>query len=119
MTIAIVKDQPAVPNVKSGSAPNRLEGVKFTGKLAFDDSYPTGGESLTAAMLGLSSIDFVDIPPSGGQVFQYDYTNSKVLVYRSDSDGVADGPLVERANAADLSALTAVHFEVVGKVAAY
>lgn len=49
--------------------------------IAFDASYPTGGESLTAADLGLRVIDFISIQPQSGFVFEYDYTNNKVLAY--------------------------------------
>lgn len=49
--------------------------------IAFDDSYPTGGESLTPAMLGLGTIDFISIGNKGGYVFEYDYANQKVIVY--------------------------------------
>ena len=50
-----------------------------TFKLAFDSSYPTGGESLTAANLGLSTVDFILIEPASGYLFEYDHTNSKVI----------------------------------------
>lgn len=53
------------------------------GTIAFDDSYPTGGESLTAANVGLQKIDSIDFDATAGFVFQYDFTNSKVLVYQS------------------------------------
>ena len=49
--------------------------------LDFDSSYPTGGESLTAADLGLRTIDFINIESKSGLVFEYDYTNYKVLAY--------------------------------------
>ena len=52
-----------------------------TGTLAFDSSYPTGGESLTAANLGLSILDFILIQTTKGLMFEYDYTNSLVLAY--------------------------------------
>jgi len=50
-----------------------------TFKLAFDTSYPTGGESLTAADLGLSSLDFILVEPASGCLFEYDHTNSKLI----------------------------------------
>lgn len=60
-----------------------------TGTLAFDSSYPTGGESLTAANLGMSKIWVVMFPENKtGYAFEYDYTNSKVLVY---SQGATTG----------------------------
>lgn len=123
MTLAITYDDKRNDVHKAGDAPPRLEHIKRSGKLAFDASYPntggTVGEPLTAAMLQLSEVVFVDIPPNGGFQFQYDYDNSVVHVFQQDIDAVADGPLVQIANAVDLSALTAVHFEVVGKVAPY
>tara|TARA_R110000824_G_scaffold387918_1_gene583327 strand:- start:379 stop:807 length:429 start_codon:yes stop_codon:yes gene_type:complete len=45
----------------------------------FDSSYPTGGETLTPANLGLRVIEHIDIFPQGGATFEYDYTNEKVL----------------------------------------
>jgi hypothetical protein len=56
--------------------------------IAFDSSYPTGGESLTAADLGLKKIDMIQIQPQSGLVFEYDYTNSKVKAY---AQGVSVG----------------------------
>lgn len=86
------------------SGGSRIETVVV---IAFDNSYPTGGEPLTKAELGLSSVDSVVIPSVGGYVFNYDYINEKVLVYVEE--GVAaGGPLLEVANATDLSALTGV-----------
>jgi len=53
-----------------------------TGTIAFDSSYPTGGESFAASDLGLRTIDLM-LFQSGtkGLAFEYDYTNSKVLAY--------------------------------------
>jgi len=48
---------------------------------AFDSSYPRGGESLTAADLGLDSIDMVMVAPVDGYTFEYDYTNSLLKAY--------------------------------------
>tara|TARA_R110000765_G_C18438015_1_gene546563 strand:- start:8 stop:436 length:429 start_codon:yes stop_codon:yes gene_type:complete len=59
-----------------------------TGTLAFDASYPTGGEALTPSDLGLAKIDFISISPQDGLVFEYDYTNEKVIVY---SQGIRTG----------------------------
>lgn len=52
------------------------------GTIAFDSSYPTGGESFTAADLGLRIVDMMILQSgSSGFAYEYDYTNSKVLVY--------------------------------------
>lgn len=46
----------------------------------FDDSYPTGGESLTDADMGLGvEVRTVTAEPAGGLYFEYDYTNSKLV----------------------------------------
>lgn len=46
--------------------------------IAFDASYPTGGESLTPSDLGLSVATHVQIAGNSGYIFEYDYTNEKV-----------------------------------------
>jgi len=53
------------------------------GTIDFDSSYPTGGESLVPANIGLSVIDSIRIDDKSGYTFEYDYTNQKVLAYRS------------------------------------
>jgi hypothetical protein len=60
---------------------NGTAGYEVSGTLAFDSSYPTGGETLTAANLGLAQIDNIQVQPRLGLVFEYDYTNSLLLVY--------------------------------------
>ena len=76
--------------------------------LAFDNSYPTGGESLTAAQVGLSVIEWMYvIGGSEGYHFQYDTTNSKVKVYSTAATEVV--------NTTDLSALTSVKAVFVGR----
>lgn len=52
-----------------------------TGTIAFDSSYPTGGESLTAADVGLAVIEHIDVHPTSGLAFEYDYTNALLLAY--------------------------------------
>lgn len=59
-------------------------GVSAT--LTFSGTYTTGGESLTPAMLGLGALDTGSVLINQGEdglVFKYDYTNKKVLIYRS------------------------------------
>jgi hypothetical protein len=65
--------------------------IKFR-DITFDDSYPTGGESLTAANFGLKHLDAViphgpavDSDGSGGTnavTVTYDHTNSKLQAFR-------------------------------------
>lgn len=51
------------------------------GTIAFDSSYPSNGEALTPANLGLERINFIQFEPTGGYTFEYDHTNQKVKVY--------------------------------------
>ena len=78
--------------------------------VTFDSSYPTGGESFTAANVGLAELHMVlSIPKAAttNHVVQYDYTNSKlkVLGVEQDADGATVEPLDEETNTADLSTL--------------
>ena len=77
-------------------------------EIAFDASYPTGGESLTAAMLRLAKIETIEPFAKSGYVFEYDYTNKKMLAYHYDYDAVADGAAIQVADTTDLSAVTGV-----------
>ena len=52
------------------------------GTLAFDTSYPTGGEPLAASAIGLSGIEQIDIAyADAGYVFDYDKSNEKLKVF--------------------------------------
>lgn len=56
----------------------------FLGTVLLDDSYVTNGEPLTAADFGFPTTNvFVTPVASAGYVPVYDYTNSKLIVYRS------------------------------------
>jgi len=80
--------------------------------IAFDNDYPTGGESLTPADLGMGEFDVVVIGSKGGYVFEYDYTAKTVLVFQGP---VAAGVLDQAANNADLSTLTGVRVYAIGR----
>lgn len=51
--------------------------------VAFDSSYPSGGESLTAVDLGFLSIDYIRATAKVGYDFDYDYVNSKLKAIRN------------------------------------
>ena len=69
----------------------------------FDSSYATGGETLTATTLGLESIHFIALSmENSGYVAQYDYTNSKIVLYEAGADGAI---LDEVANTTNVSAV--------------
>lgn len=61
------------------------EGTRYVqlGTMAFDSSYPTGGEAITAANVGLSTIDRLEIEngSASGYRFEWDSTNSNIKVY--------------------------------------
>ena len=76
-------------------------GQLVVGTLAWDSSYPTGGESLS-----ITDVEYVHtlIPGrAGANTFAYDKANNKVLAYVATTG-------VEVANAVDLSAQTATPF---------
>lgn len=60
-----------------------------SGVITFDSSYPTGGESLVPANIGLSVIDYIKFVPASSLVStfstliecDYDYTNQKVRAF--------------------------------------
>lgn len=66
--------------------------------ITFDNSYPTGGEAVTAGLVGLNTIQFVIPLVNGANFSVWDRTNSKLLIYTADG--------VEAANASDQSAVT-------------
>ena len=88
----------------TGAAISGGTACKFTIKrILFDDSYPTGGESVTAGDLGFTAIHMVVCDTeSSGYVAQYDYSNEKIEIYEAGADAAA---LDEVANTTDLSAV--------------
>ena len=69
----------------------------------FDSSYATGVETLRATTLGLESIHFIALSmENSGYVAQYDYTNSKIVLYEAGADGAI---LDEVANTTNVSAV--------------
>lgn len=82
------------------------------GTIAFDSSYPTGGEALDPS--NIARLEFASIQGGGttatglGYVFNWDTVNQKVVVVWGNA-GTAS-VLPEVTNATDLSALTNVPF---------
>ena len=86
---------------------------EFNMTLAFGDgalTYPAGGIPLTAGKMGcpreIRSVDLFSPASGDGFVYKYDQANNKIRIYQGDSDGVADGPLVELTGAATPAATT-------------
>lgn len=80
-------------------------GIK-TGQIAFDTSYPTGGEAMDLSDV-LKEIRAVFIEMKGGNDFEYDYDNDKVLAYVTSTGA-------EVANEVDLHTVVGVRFMAVG-----
>lgn len=99
MALTILDVDAGPPSPVIGAATPYGDVVK---QVTFDSSYATGGESLTPAMLGLTSIVFLDPNAAGGYFFVYDYANQKLLAYLS---GSANAVLAEVASTTDLSAI--------------
>lgn len=80
--------------------------VSLPFKLAFDSSYPSGGEAVTG--WNAANVLGVNIQRSGVYDFTYDHVNLKVVAFNT-------GTGAEVANATDLSALTNVVGELILK----
>lgn len=73
-------------------------GQAILADVTFDSSYPAGGEPYTAAMFGLSSVDFVHCETARGSATtayacRADHANSKLQLY--NSNGAAPAALLE------------------------
>lgn len=71
--------------------------------IAFDDSYPTGGEAITPNALGLSRIDGAIFSNGDGYAFEFDAANDKVIAYYADYDAGADGALIQVPDTTDIA----------------
>lgn len=72
-------------------------------EITMDSSYPTGGEAVTAAQLGLATVDVALCSTNTGHIAQYDKANAKIKLYYADYDAVADGALIEVPAATDVA----------------
>lgn len=90
--------------------------------IAFDSSYPTGGEPISASAFGLAQINRIDFNPtgaaSGGAGYSYAATvasgglTANILVFQAPITG--PGALTQVPNATNLSAITALPVRVYG-----
>lgn len=115
-----------------------------SGTIAFDSSYPTGGEPLTPSDLRIRTIDILLAAPAGGLMFEYDNANQKLKAIYPTGGSAAPAALAdpaitvptgatavtstaaqpdltetaglskEVANATDLSTITGVRFVALG-----
>jgi len=64
--------------------------------VTLDDAYPTGGESISANDVGLSTISaLIPLGSPGGATYEWVSGDSKLKAYYADYDAVADGLLIE------------------------
>lgn len=63
--------------------------LKTTGRIAFDSSYATGGESFTANSAGLSVLDSLRVYPKSGYTFDYDSSNALLRAIALTGAGAA------------------------------
>lgn len=109
MAVTVTFDLPKAVRLEKG---NKSGLSVISGTIAFDNSYPTGGESITAITGKFQTCLQVICDNFGGFLTTFDKTNSKLLVYQA-TDAVA-GTRAEAANAADLSGITAMRFIAYG-----
>lgn len=72
--------------------------------VTFDESYQSGGLPVTLGDLGLYRVTFVQVSPSAGYAFEYDYSDGKILVYGTGSED--EEPFTELSADTDLSSVT-------------
>jgi len=101
-----------------GNYPIRMGKLSMScGTVAFDTSYPTGGEPVTPDDLGFDDeiLSLELVGGMGGYVGDFNKTGLLLLMYMSDNDAGADGPLIQCNDTRDLGALTAVRFLAFGR----
>lgn len=76
------------------------EAIVF-GTIAFDSSYPTGGEAVDAP--GDSGYHHLQVGPAGGYVGYWDKANQKLIAYQQSA---ATSALTQVPNTTDLSAVS-------------
>ena len=102
---------PGIAGTRPVYAASGGRGLKIvTGTLAFDASYPTGGEATTDISGHFTELLGVLIESKSGYTFSYDYTNNKVLAYYVDNNAAADSAQIQVPDTTDLSAVTGVRF---------
>ena len=85
----------------------------YYGTIAFDSSYPTGGEAIDVGSNERLDVVFCGTYPSAtvGYLFSWDAANQKLRAHRTDQ---VDDPAEEVPDTTDLSALTSIPFLAIG-----
>jgi len=99
----------------TGNNPDYVDGnkrIKYR-DVTFDNSYTTGGVSLTPAMVNLKTISFVapgapakNAAGTLAYFTQYDYTNQKLLAYTAAASPSSAVAMAEANSTKDLSTFT-------------
>lgn len=106
--VVVTTGAPGIPGQNSAHQLIRVIDVTF------DSSYPAGGEPIDFTTLGFASVQAVIDAGGlthGGFVYDYDYANSKLLVYWTGA--VVSTALAEVTAATNLAAFT-VRLVVIG-----
>ncbi len=82
------------------------------GTLAFDNSYPTGGEAITFSIPVANIVGFY-AEPYGGRLYTYERSTEKIKAWFSRG-GTASGVFAEVSSTSDLSAMSNVPYMVFG-----
>lgn len=78
------------------------------GTITFDSSYPTGGEAVTLAQLGLTRLDWLSVETTDGYVPAWDGSTSAPKVKLFWVDTTVDGaPLAEVASTTNVATVVA------------
>jgi hypothetical protein len=75
MALTITFDQPRARRVKKG-----LKDAFITGSIAFDSSYPTGGESVTDISAKFKHLNRLVCDNASGYLFEYTHSTDKLVV---------------------------------------
>lgn len=105
------------PDVRHGKSYSALADVGSgmvieSGTVAFDNSYPTGGEAVTFSV-PVANIISVFFAPYGGRLYTYERATEKIKAWFCRG-GTASGVLVEVSNTSDLSAMSNVPYLLFG-----
>jgi hypothetical protein len=96
----------AITSVNRNKSGNQF---KIDAVVTFDDSYPTGGETINASSLGLNIIDGLEVTNSGGYAYDTIIASSGgsalIKVYYSDYNATGDGAFIEVPNTTNISTL--------------
>lgn len=85
------------------------------GTVTFDSSYPTGGEAVSLADLGLSRLDWLSVEGTDGHVPAWNgsATAPKIKLFVADYDDTGKSPLAEVTNGGNTTGVVA-RFRAVG-----